>query len=409
MALTTNISYHSFANGIRAVAMSCACGVDYFGVCVNAGSRDEDQFSHGLANFVEHTLFKGTVKRRLWHIINRMERIGGELNAYTTKEETVVYTIAPTGNLARAAELVADLIANSTFPERELIKERDVVEDEINSYLDTPSEAIYDDFEELIFRGNSLGHNILGDSESVSRLSGDDCRRWITGMFVPEDMTLFYVGPKSAQSVFSTLGKYFSKLNHKSSGRQRKQPEVLKPFHTIKELSLHQTHTVAGARIPGLYDSQSLIFAFLANIIGGPGMNSLLNVEMRERRGLVYTVEASTVSYTDCGLFTVYFGCDHSSLKRCNEVMQRVFATISSNGLSLRKIEEAKRQYLGQLAVSGENREQVSLSAGRSMLYRGKVVTRAEQVERINSLTPDMIAEAATMLAPENFSILSFT
>lgn len=401
--------YHTLTNGIKAVCVPYAAGVDYFGVSVNAGSRDETTSCHGLAHFVEHTLFKGTEKRRSWHIINRMERVGGELNAFTTKEETAVYSIFPSGNLDRAAELISDLLCSSVFPDRELEKERDVVDDEINSYLDTPSEAVFDDFEEMIFAGSPLAHNILGDSRSVASLTGDDCRRWLDTMFTPGEMAIYYFGSKSPESVFRTIERRFGNMNHADTARHRTAPEVLPPADVVRSLSLHQAHTVGGVRIPGIYEDKNHVYALLANIIGGPGMNSLLNVEMRERRGLVYTVEASTVSYTDCGLFTVYFGCDSDSLYACRSIFDRVMRKISSDALSPRRLEEVKRQYIGQLAVAGENREQVALSSGRSLLCHGRIFSRGERIRRIEEITPAMLAEAAATLSPDNFSFLTFT
>lgn len=403
------VVYHTLTNGIKAVCVPYAAGVDYFGVSVNAGSRDEDNSCHGLAHFVEHTLFKGTQKRRSWHIINRMERVGGELNAFTTKEETAVYSIFPSGNLDRAAELISDLLCNSVFPPRELDKERDVVEDEINSYLDTPSEAVYDDFEEMIFAGSPLAHNILGNSHSVASLTGDDCRRWLGTMFTPGEMAVFYVGSKSPASAFRIMERHFGRMHHADKPRSRCVPPVLPPSDIVRSLSLHQAHTVGGVRIPGIFEGKTHIYALLANIIGGPGMNSLLNVEMRERMGLVYTVEATTVTYTDCGLFTVYYGCDSDSSDRCRGVMERVMRKISSEGLSPRRLDEAKRQYIGQLAVAGENREQMALSSGRSLLCHGRLFSRAERIRRIEEITPAAFAEAAGGLSPDNFSFLTFS
>lgn len=403
-----SVAYHTLTNGIKAVCVPYAAGVDYFGVSVNAGSRDEHASCHGLAHFVEHTLFKGTQKRRSWHIINRMERVGGELNAFTTKEETAVYSIFPSGNLDRAAELISDLLCSSVFPARELDKERDVVEDEINSYLDTPSEAVFDDFEELIFAGSSLAHNILGDTVSVASLTGDDCRIWLDSMFTPGEMAVFYFGSKSPKSVFRIIERRFGGMDHANVARHRSAPEVLAPADVVSSLSLHQAHTVGGVRIPGIYGGNTHVYALLANIIGGPGMNSLLNVEMRERRGLVYTVEATTVSYSDCGLFTIYFGCDADNLGACRGILDRVMRRLSTDALSARKLDEAKQQYIGQLAVAGENREQVALSSGRSLLCHGKIFSLHDRIKRIENITPDMLAEAAATLSPDNFSFLTF-
>lgn len=407
-SMNADVTYFTLSNGMRGVHLSHAAGsVDYFGVCVNIGSRDETVAEHGLAHFVEHTIFKGTRRRRSWHILNRMERVGGELNAFTTKEETVVYTIAPCGHLDRAAELIADLIANSTFPADEIDRERDVIEDEISSYLDTPSEAVYDEFDELFFAGSPLAHNILGDARSLRQLDSSACRSWLDRYFTPGEMVIFYAGSASTKRVCAMLEKHFGVMDHGDVDRNRHIPAEQPRFEIVRDNSLHQTHTVWGVRIPGFHSPDSHVYSLLSNIIGGPGMNSLLNVEMRERRGLVYTVEASTAVYNDCGVLTVYYGCDDESNPRCREVMHRVLGKIAAEGISPRKLEEAKRQYMGQLTVAAENREQRALSAGRRMLVYGRVASFEERMSRIASITPAQFNDAAARLKPDFFSILT--
>ncbi len=394
---------------MRAVCLPSVGGVDYFGVSVNAGSRDESTTEYGLAHFVEHTIFKGTRKRRAWHILNRMERVGGELNAFTTKEETVVYTIAPSGNLDRAAELVSDLIANSVFPEAELARERDVVEDEISSYLDTPSEAIYDDFDELIFNGSALAHNILGSSESLSQLSSADCRRWLETHFAGSNLTLFYLGSANPQRVAAILERRFGNFTASTVANNRRQPLLLPPFDISRSNGLHQCHTVWGMRIPSIFSPDSVIFSLISNLLAGPGMNSLLNVELRERRGLVYTVESTTVNYTDCGVLSIYYGCDTESNRRCRDVMRRTLSDVALGRITRRRFEEAKRQYVGQLTVACENNEQRTLSAGRRMMYFGEVTSFERRRQDIADITFERFSDIASTLSPDNFSILTLT
>lgn len=396
------ISSALLANGMRAVHQKCErSAVEICGVCIGAGSRDELENEHGLAHFVEHTIFKGTKKRRSGHIINRMEAVGGELNAYTTKEETVVYSIFPAGNLSRAAELIGDLCANSCFPDSELNKEREVVADEIDSYLDSPSEAVYDDFEDLIFAGSPLGHNILGTTESLAHFDSKACRDFVGRNYRADNMVAFYSGPRSADTVFRVLEKYFSIIPAGvSKPLVAAVPPFNKPIDKTHVIPSHQAHCVIGARVGSYFSDDRYATAILVNMTGGPGMNSLLNVELRERRGLVYSVESSTALFSDCGVMTVYYGCDPHDSCRCSELVMNTFETLATR-LTANKLEAAKKQYLGQLLISSENRENSILSAARSMLWRRSVISPAETVEAIKQLSvSDVISAAEPMLTP---------
>lgn len=392
---------------MRAVHAARKGEVEYFGVVVNTGSRDETEHEQGLAHFVEHTIFKGTKKRRSWHIINRMESIGGELNAYTTKEETVVYTVFPRGALSRAAELVSDLICESVFPESELEKERDVVSDEISSYLDTPSEAIFDDFDENIFAGSPMAHNILGTSSNLALFTPQVCRSWLDRRYTPASMVVFYSGPSSAKRLFEIVEKNFGRLNHDMAANNRQIPLVNPVFDITLDKGLHQCHTIAGARIAGLLDNHRHAFSLLVNMIGGPGMNSLLNFELREKRGLVYTVDASSALYSDCGLITVYYGCDYTDEEKCRELLCstlcRLYDTVTANVL-----DRAKKQFIGQLALSRQNFENVAISAGRHTLFHGSALTPAQIDERIRSVSLDDFRHSLSCVLPENLSFLTF-
>ncbi len=373
--------------------------VEYCGVAVNAGSRDElTPDRYGLAHFVEHTIFKGTTRRKSWHIINRMEAVGGELNAYTTKEETYVYSTFPKGNLRRAAELIADLVKRSSFPRAEIDRERDVVADEINTYSDIPSDGIYDDFEDLIFAGSTLGHNILGTVESISGFTPEVCREYLDRFYTPRQMVFFYSGPSSVSQVEKIVVEYFGTLSLPDHDRERSMPVEVAQFDSVKEISSHQSHVVMGTRIGGLFDSGRYAMALLTNILGGPGMNSLLNVELRERRGLVYSIDASASHLTDTGLFTIYFGCDHDDVARCRRLVTNTIDSIAQGGLNERRLAQARRQYAGQLVISSVNAEQATLSQGRSMLYFGKVAPLSATLDRIAAVTVDEITSAARRL-----------
>lgn len=397
----TTIKYHTLSNGLRAVASMSASPVEHCGVAVNAGSRDESPELHGLAHFVEHTIFKGTGSHRASYVRNRMELVGGELNAYTTKEETVVYSTFPAGHLGRAFALIGEMIADATFPDAELAKEKFVVGEEIDTYLDTPSDAIFDDFEELIYAGSPLAHNILGTRDALGRFSSADCRRWLEERFTPGRMVLFYSGPEKPEKVFALAEKYFGHLRRPDTPLLREVPPICEPFdHVNSTRDSYQAHTIIGSRIPGLLDPARIDVALLLNILGGPGMNSLLNVALRERYGLVYTIEASTSLMSDNGLLTIYFGCDPDDVKRCLRLAGRVIDTLQSSPLSERKLETAKRQFIGELTVCSINSEQVTLSMGRSTLYHGRAIPLAETVEAIRAITPERLLAAARHLSP---------
>lgn len=403
------ITLDTLSSGLKAIHIHYpGSSAAYCGIAIKAGSRNEDSHEHGLAHFVEHNIFKGTDHRRAAHIIKRMESVGGELNAYTTKEETVIYSVFPSGNLARAAELIGDLAAHSRFPISELNKERDVVADEIDSYLDSPSEAIFDDFEDHIFAGSSLGHNILGDIKSLRTFNSDSCLDFVHRNYRADNIVAFYCGGQSATSAFATLDKYFSVISNSNAGKPNNftTPKLLKPFDITKSISSHQAHCIIGARVPGYLNDARIPTALLANILGGPGMNSLLNVELREKRGLVYTVEASTSLFSDCGLLTIYFGCDHDDLNKCRELIDKTIKRLPDT-ITTSRLEAAKKQYLGQLTVASENRESHLLAAARSTLWRGEPIADATVAQAIKDITlSDLHTAILPLYTP---STLTFT
>ncbi len=399
--LKSSVHLHTLPSGLRLVHLYIpGSAVGYCGADVLVGSRDEDAATHGLAHFVEHTIFKGTSRRSSWHIINRMEAIGGELNAYTTKEETVVYTAFPRGNLARAAELIADLITSSTFPAAQLDKEREVVADEIDSYLDSPADAVFDDFEDLAFRGTSLGHNILGTREALDTFSPELCREYLHRWYVPSNMVIFSAGPTTPERTFRTLERAFeSKFGAwEAPERPASTFEIQDAtFSESRALDTHQAHTVLGTHIPGYCSDMRYPIALYSNIIGGPGMNSLLNVALRERRGLVYTVEASTGLYSDCGLLTVYYGCDPDDNARCDRLVRSTLAELAEHPISVRRLDAAKKQYIGQMILARQNLENRILSIARQALLLGRVIAADESLDAIRSVSPATIASLAAL------------
>ncbi len=370
---------------------------------IGAGSRDESPADYGLAHFVEHTIFKGTATRRSYHIINRMEAVGGELNAYTTKEETAVYTVAPAGHIERSAELLSDLIYNSVFPTDELNREREVVADEIDSYLDSPADAVFDDFDELMFAGSSMAHNILGNINTLRTFTSSDCRRWLDTYYYPANMVVCYSGRENQAKVERILSRYFGgseRLGNNARNVRGGEIKTVDKFSLMRNIDAHQAHTVLGARVGGMFSTDRHALALLTNILGGPGMNSRLNVALREKRGLVYTVEASSALLTDVGLFTIYFGCDHNDVERCSGLAMKEIAQLAANPLKSQALARAKRQYVGQLIVAADNAEQTALSVARATLYRGHASTTAEIAAAIESVTSASLCDLASSLLP---------
>ena len=382
--------------------------VDYLGAAIDAGSRDDPDGLDGLAHFVEHVLFKGTQRRRSWHIINRMERCGGELNAYTTKETTVVYTVYPYGNFLRAADLLSDLLCNSIFPPRELSREREVVADEISQYRDIPSEAVFDDFEDLIFAGSRLGHNILGTTASLEKFTSDVCLSYLRSNFTAQNMVIFYAGRLSLTRVERAIERFFATLPPGAPDRApRRKPIEVAPFDITDNMGNHQDNTIVGTRIGSMFSQSRHAIALLSNILGGPGMNSLLNVEMRERRGLVYAVESSAAFLTDTGLLTIFFGCDPADTPRCRRIVADTLGRIASGALTERFVEASKRQYIGQMALASDVRDSTVMSMARAVLYHGSVLTRTEAMERIKAVTTTDLRNAAATLIASHLSTLT--
>lgn len=402
-------SYHTLPSGLRIVHVSDPhAAAEYFGVTVDAGARDEEPGQYGLAHFVEHTIFKGTPELTSIDIINEMESVGGELNAYTTKEETVVYSIFPFGHLDRAAALIASLVAEATFPDEEIDREREVVADEINSYLDVPADAVADDFEDLIFSGSQLGHNILGTLATLNDFTSQTCRDWLARMFVPTRMTVFYLGATPACEVFRCIERRFSNLPPACQAPPRRiVPAPAEIFNAVNDIDSHQSHTMLGVRSASMRSPLRHAASLLANIIGGPGMNSRLNVELREKRGLVYSADAVSTMYTDCGLTTIYFGCDTDDTSKCIEIVSDILDDLASHPVGAADLEAAKRQLAGQMVIASESRESTALSAGRALLRYGSVATLGERTEMLMSVTADDLLRAASDLAPSLISRLS--
>jgi predicted Zn-dependent peptidase len=391
------------SNGLRIIALPSESPVSYCGFAVHAGTRDEEAEQFGLAHFVEHTLFKGTKKRKTWHILNRMEVVGGELNAYTTKEETFLYSICLSEDIERAMELLSDLIFNSQFPKTEIEKEREVVLDEINSYEDNPSELIFDAFENLLFKNHEIGHSILGNEQSVNTFTADSCRLFTDTFYYPENMIFFFSGKTSGEKILRLANKYFLEFNGKRlKAKERISPSVIVPVQENVDKDLHQAHVMIGGRGYDLHDKKRIGLYLLNNILGGPGMNSRLNLSLRERHGLVYAVESSVTSYSDTGLFCIYFGCDHASVNKCIQWTDKELKKLCENELSASQFHSAVKQLKGQMGVTSDHKENIALSMGKSFLHFNKYESLPEVYNRIDELTSKQLLEIANEVMNEN-------
>lgn len=398
---------YNLSNGMRVAVRRHDGNVSYCGIIVNAGTRDEPASLPGLAHFVEHTVFKGTRRRSSWHISNRMESVGGELNAYTNKENTAVYTVAPAGYEDRATDLVADLVANASFPAGELDKEREVIIEEINSYLDNPSESVLDQFEDNIYAGSALAHNILGTPESVRSITGDDCREFTGRFYNPANMVGYISSPLPDEKALKILEKYWGKFDRAPHLPERPAPPGAAPFDIVKDEDGHQAHTMVGARMFPRTDPRRYALMLLNNYLGGPGMNSRLNQQLREKRGLVYTVESFVGLLSDTGIMAVYFGTDKKAVGRCLKIIRSELDSLAQSRLSDRKLDKIKEQYCGQLLIGSDNREAMAMALGKNLLYYGKVPDVPALAARLREVTPEQVREVAELLAPERCSRLT--
>lgn len=387
------------SNGMRCVHRRSNSRVAYTGVAINAGTRDEPSDRQGLAHFVEHTIFKGTQKRNSWHISDRMESIGGELNAYTSKEATVVYTIAPAADPERSIELLADLIGSATFPEAEIEKEKEVVIEEIKGSLDNPADTLFDEFERLAYSGNQLGHDILGTPESVRSLTSDDCRNFVERLYTPREMVLFVQSPAPFSKIERLAEKHFGKIKRVETGRNRIAPGPVPVFNELRDRQGHQAHTLIGIPTFSRYDNRKYALLLYNNLLAGPSMNSRLNRELRERRGLVYTVDSSVSLLSDTGMEYIYFGADKMAAERCIKIIGKELARLAETEIRPAAFDKIKKQYCGQLLVNSDNLEASAMSMGKSVLFYGSVHDAAATAENVCRVTAGEFQEVARMIA----------
>ena len=401
---------HTLSNGLRIIHAPNQSAVAYCGFAIDAGTRDEAENEQGMAHFVEHLIFKGTQKRHAWHILNRMEHVGGDLNAYTNKEETVVYSAFLAEHFPRAVELLADIVFHSTFPQTEIDKEVEVIIDEIQSYEDSPCELIFDDFEELIFPHHPLGRNILGKPDLLHQFKSEDALRFTNRYYQPNNMIFFVQGNIEFKRVVKLVEKATADLSSNASTFERKRPEVYIPQTLTLHRDTHQAHVMIGSRGYDAHNEKRTALYLLNNILGGPGMNSRLNVSLRERSGLVYNVEANLTSYTDTGVFCIYFGTEHKDVDRCIRLVKKELKKLCDKPLSPIQLAAAKKQIIGQIGVARDHAENTALGMAKTFLHYHKMDDPQDIFQRIEALTAKELWEVSNeMFAEENLSSLIYT
>ena len=389
---------HTLSNGLRVIHLASASPVVYCGFALRAGTRDELPGEEGLAHFCEHVTFKGTARRRPMQILNCLERVGGDLNAFTNKEDTVFYSALLREHLPRAVDLLADIVLHSTYPQAEIDKEVEVICDEIESYNDSPSELIYDQFENIVFSGHPLGHNILGTQERLRAYTTADALRFTDKHYRPENAVFFAYGDISFSRLVRLLERATSDFPAHAPLRERSLTTPVPPYTPREEAvsrGTHQAHVMTGSRGYDVNDGRRFTLYLMNNILGGPGMNARLNIALRERHGLVYTVDSSMVNYSDTGLWCAYFGCDPHDVTKCRRLVRRELDKMAEKPLSPTALAAAKRQIKGQIGVACDNRESFAIDFGRSYLHHGIEKDPARLMARVDEVTAEGIQAVA--------------
>ncbi len=402
--------YHTLPNGIKIILSHTPSRVTYSGVYINVGSRDEVGADEGMAHFIEHSLFKGTEHRKAYHILNRIDGVGGELNAFTTKEETCVYASSLSEHLERCLELFADILFHSTFPLNEIEREKDVVLEEINSYNDSPSELIYDQYEELAYEGHPLAHNILGTKRNVKKFTPERLRRHMERNYTPERMVVTVSGNVEMGRLVKLCERYFGGVqNNRSIPNTRKEKPAFRLFDRHINRHTHQAHVLIGCEAPDIYHGDKTAFTLLNNILGGPAMNSRLNVAIRERYGFCYNIESQYVPFSDTGLFYIYAGVDLDAEEKVRQLITNELLRMAENPLTERQLRSAQRQMMGQMAINDDFGMNEMQSIGKAYLSYDHVNTLEEMNADLLAVTPsELMRVAQERFHPEKFSTLVY-
>ena len=400
---------HTLENGIRLVHHRIPGIVAHCGLIINTGSRNEKEKDHGIVHFIEHMFFKGTKKRKAYHILSRLEDVGGELNAYTTKEETAVHASFLKNDYERAVELISDIIFNSVFCEKEIEKEKDVVIEEINSYLDNPAELIFDDFEELVFANQPIGRNILGTPESVRSFNSKRLIDFISRNYNTGQMVFCSVGNISDEKIKRLFEKFFSAIPENKSIAAKNESLIYKPANITKKMDTFQNHCIIGNIAYDLKDERRMGMFLLNNILGGQGMNSRLNLSLREKNGLAYNIESNYNAYFDTGIFSIYFGTDSKTLEKSISVSMFELNKLRTSLLGSIQLSKAKNQIKGYLARGYENYESLMLSLGKSLIVFNRIDTIEETYKKIDNVTASQLMEISNeIFEPSQLSTLIY-
>jgi predicted Zn-dependent peptidase len=413
-----NIYIQTLPCGVKFAFKRAPSPVAYCALSIRSGTRHEPEELPGTAHLAEHMLFKGTSRHCQREINNRLERLGGELNAFTTKEETVVHSTTLKEDIGKSADLLFEIVLSSTFPEKELIKERSVIIDEINMYKDSPAERIYDDFEELLFGSHPLSRSILGNAKSLKKISTKDLLNYAESRFIPPAICFTAVADMEpeivANMVEKAISRHYTGVNEieapsQSSSGNGSSLETGTLFRKEISRKNHQAHCIIGTSAYSLYDKRRLVLLLLCNILGGPSSNSRLNQRLRERSALVYTVESSYTQYSDTGTFAIYFGCDKGDVEKCLSLTDKEIGYFRDGRMTEVQLKSGKKQLLGQHAISSDNGEVQALSMGKSLLSYGNVMPDSEIRRLIEEITAeDIRSVACEALAPERLSTLIY-
>ena len=400
---------HTLSNGIRLAHHRTNGMIAHCGLIINTGSRNETDAEHGMAHFIEHMLFKGTKKHKSFYILTRLDELGGELNAYTTKEETAIHASVLKEDFEKAAEMISDIAFNSVFPENEIKKEKDVIIEEINSYLDDPAELIFDDFEELAFPGQPLGRNILGSPETVKSFKRRDLEKFISRNYDTQKMVFCSVGDIPDDKILKLFNKYFGSLSARTEKSGPGKIPKYTPSFLTKHKKTNQNHCIIGNIAYPIRDKKRLGMSLLNNILGGQGMNSRLNLSLREKRGLAYNVESGYNAYRDTGVFTIYFGTDSQNLEKSISITYEELDKLRTTRLGSIQLSKAKNQVKGYLARGYEHHESLMLSMGKSLLVTGKIDTLEEICNKIEMITSSQLLDIANeIFEPARLSTLIY-
>ncbi|MFD1771730.1 M16 family metallopeptidase [Sphingobacterium suaedae] len=396
-------------NGIRAVFHRQASPITHTCLVVNAGSRDEEPGRFGVAHFIEHLLFKQTERRSMQQILNHLEAVGGDLNAYTTKEYTCVHASILRPHLSKALDLFEDIIFHSTFPDEEMQKEKGVIADEMASYLDSPEESIIDDYEDLIYKGSGLGHNILGLEKDLMAFDRDAIRTFLQNNYHTHEMVIGITGDYELKAVEKLLRRYFEPVKENRPIRERGQVVLSLNEHIEMTKPINQVHYMLGSPAYGIYDDRKTGLLLLNNMLGGFGMSSILNLSIREKYGIAYTIESNYTLFSDTGLFTIYFGTDDEKVKRAKKLVFRELDKLKTKGVSESQLVKAKHKFKGQIALAEENRMSMIIAVAKNVIDYDRVISLDEVFAKIDEVSAaDVLAIAQDVFDEDKLTSLAF-